>query len=125
MVQWPRLHVPSAERNALISGQETRSHWPQLRACMPQLKILHAGREQNGGGEGRCGIHLPPWVHQRYTFRHKRHAQYQLRMERNTSPMEKNTEYHTKLGRTEELGGGGRRNRSVSRTGPALGGWGN
>ena len=28
-------------------------------------------REQDGGGVGGCGVHLSPWIHQEYTFRHR------------------------------------------------------
>ena len=28
--------------------------------------------EQDGRGVGRCGVHLSPWIHQEYTFRHRR-----------------------------------------------------
>ena len=42
MVQWLGLHVPNAGGLGLILGQGTRSHMLQLRAHMPQLKILHA-----------------------------------------------------------------------------------
>ena len=28
-------------------------------------------REQDGGGEGGCGVHLCPRIHQEYTFRHR------------------------------------------------------
>ena len=38
MVQWLRLCAPNAEGRGLIPGQETRSHMPQLRVCMLQLK---------------------------------------------------------------------------------------
>ena len=27
--------------------------------------------EQDGGGVGGCGVHLSPWIHQVYTFRHR------------------------------------------------------
>ena len=27
-------------------------------------------REQDGGGVGGRGVHLSPWIHQEYTFRH-------------------------------------------------------
>ena len=50
------------------------------------------------------------------------HAEHQLRAVRRTWPEEKNIQNHTKLSRMKELG---EKNRSVSRTGPALGGWGN
>ena len=42
MVQRLRLHTPNAGGPGLIPGQGTRSCMPQLRAHMPQLKILHA-----------------------------------------------------------------------------------
>ena len=35
---WLRLHAPNAGGWGSISGQETRSHMPQLRVCMLQLK---------------------------------------------------------------------------------------
>ena len=44
MVQWLRLHTPNARGLGSIPSQATRSHMPQLRVCMLQLrlKILHA-----------------------------------------------------------------------------------
>ena len=39
VVQWLRLHAPSAGAPCLIPGQGTRSHMLQLRVRMPQLKI--------------------------------------------------------------------------------------
>ena len=27
--------------------------------------------EQDGEGVGGCGVHLSPWIHQEYTFRHR------------------------------------------------------
>ncbi|TEA41477.1 hypothetical protein DBR06_SOUSAS27010023, partial [Sousa chinensis] len=42
VVQWLRLCTPNAGGLGLISGQGTRSHMPQLRVPMPQVKILHA-----------------------------------------------------------------------------------
>ena len=42
MVQWLRLHDPNSGGLGLNPGQGTRSHMPQLRVLMPQLKILHA-----------------------------------------------------------------------------------
>ena len=38
MVQCLRLQAPSAGGLGLIPGQGTRSHMPQLRVCMLQLK---------------------------------------------------------------------------------------
>ena len=42
MVQWLRLCTPNARDPGLIPGQGTRSHMPQLRVCMLQLKIPRA-----------------------------------------------------------------------------------
>ena len=42
VVQWLRLCAPNARGPGLIPGQGTRSHMPQLRVCMMQLKILLA-----------------------------------------------------------------------------------
>ena len=30
--------------------------------------------EQDGGGVGGPGIHLSPWIHHEYTFRHRRYC---------------------------------------------------
>ena len=38
MVQWLRLQAPNAGGPGLIPGQGTRSHMPQLRGCILQLK---------------------------------------------------------------------------------------
>jgi len=43
--------------------------------------------EQDGGGVGGCGVHLSPWTHQEYTFRHK--SAYQ-------PPAERRQEYLTR-----------------------------
>ena len=40
--QWLRLCAPNTGGPGLIPGQGTRARMTQLRACMPQLKILHA-----------------------------------------------------------------------------------
>ena len=37
-VQWLRLHAPNAGGPGSILGPETRSHMPQLRFCMQQLR---------------------------------------------------------------------------------------
>ena len=42
MVPWLRLHAPNAGGLGLIPGQGTRSHMPQVRVCMSQLKSLNA-----------------------------------------------------------------------------------
>ena len=78
--------------------------------------------KQDGRGAGGRGIHLSPRIHQEYTFRHRSACR---------TPAESRQEYltsgkeyieHTKLCRMKELG---EKNRSVTRTGPDLGGWGN
>ena len=46
--------------------------------------------EQDGGGVGGCGVHLSPGIHQEHIFRHRNHAEHQLRVERRTWPVEKN-----------------------------------
>ena len=43
-------------------------------------------REQNGGGVGGGGVHLSPWIHQEYTFRHRRACR---------TPVESRQEYLT------------------------------
>ena len=42
MVQWLRLHAPSAGSLVPIPGQGTTYYMPQLRVHMSQLKIPHA-----------------------------------------------------------------------------------
>ena len=44
VVQWLRLCTLNTGGLVSMSGQETRSHMPQLRVYMPQLKIPCAGR---------------------------------------------------------------------------------
>ena len=41
VVQWLRVHAPNARSLASTPGGGTRTHKPQLRVCMLQLKILH------------------------------------------------------------------------------------
>ena len=93
------------------------------------LKILVARTEnkilwgEQIGGEvgGRGVVHLSSWIHQEYTFRHRSACR---------TPAESGEEYLTS--RKEYIDqcktwwdeGTRGKNRSVSRTGPALGGWG-
>ena len=42
VVQWLRLCILKAGGLGLIPLQGTRSHMPQLRVCMLELKIAHA-----------------------------------------------------------------------------------
>ena len=48
VVQWLRRHAPSAGGLGSIPGQGGRSHTPQLRVCMPQLKISLAASKAQG-----------------------------------------------------------------------------
>ncbi|TEA23632.1 hypothetical protein DBR06_SOUSAS910357, partial [Sousa chinensis] len=47
VVQWLRLCSPNAGGPSLILGQGTRSHMPQLRVCMLQLKFPHAATKRS------------------------------------------------------------------------------
>ena len=51
VVQWTRLHAPNAGGLGLIPGQGTKSHVPQLRVDILQLKILNASRKM---GDTAC-----------------------------------------------------------------------
>ena len=51
-----------------------------------KYKEEHIWREQDGRGVGGRGVHLSPWIHQEYTFRH-RHAR--------RTPAESKQEYLT------------------------------
>ena len=42
VVQWLRLCAPNAGGPGSIPGQGTRAHMPQLRDCMPHVKVPHA-----------------------------------------------------------------------------------
>jgi len=42
MVKWLRFYNPNSGSPGSIPGQGTRSHMPQLRVRMPQVKISHA-----------------------------------------------------------------------------------
>ena len=84
--------------------------------------IKTKSREQAGGGVGGRGIHLSPEIHQEYTFRYISVCR---------TPAESKQEYLTRGKeyiepcKTREGEGTKGENRSVSRPGPALGGWGN
>ena len=75
--------------------------------------------EQDGGGVGRYGVHLFPRIPEEYVFRHRNASR---------TPAESRQEYLTRgkwyIEPKQDEGSRGK-NRSVSRTGPALGGWGN
>ena len=75
--------------------------------------------EQDGRGEGGCGVHLSPWIHQEYTFRQSNACR---------TPAESGQEYlatgkaYIKPCKTQQDEGTRGKNRSVSRTAPALDG---
>ena len=82
------------------------------------MEMMKERNEEDGRGVGGCGVHLSPWIHQEYTFRHKNPCR---------TPIESGQEYltsgkeYTEPCNTTKEGGG---NRSLSRTWPALRGWG-
>ena len=86
------------------------------------IKKGSGGGEQDGRGVGRCGVHLSPQIHQEYTFRHRSACR---------TPAERGQEYLTRGKEYREtcktrVGWGTRgKTRNISRTGPALSGWGN
>ena len=86
------------------------------------LVKIYLEREQDGRGVGRRGGHLSPRIHQEYTFRHR--SACRIPAESGQEYLTSGKEYinHAKLSRRKELGG--RKNRDVSRTGPALAGGG-
>jgi len=66
---------------SLVSGKEQgcpllpflfNTVWEILNTAIRKeiLKNPH-WREQDGGGVGGCGVHLPAQIHQEYTFRHR------------------------------------------------------
>ena len=46
-----------------------------MNAKLQIVKVLRNKKsqmgEQDGAGVGGCGVHLSPWIHQEYTFRHR------------------------------------------------------
>ena len=83
------------------------------------IKTLTMG-EQRGRGVGGRGVHLSPRIHQEYTFKHRSACR---------TPAESGQEYLTsgkeyiEPRNTQEEEGTRGKNRSVSRTGPALSWW--
>ena len=52
MAQWLRLSAPNAGGLGSIPGWGTKSHTPQLRVCMSQVKTLPAAAEIPGATAG-------------------------------------------------------------------------
>ena len=77
---------------------------------------------EDGGRVGGRGVHLSPWIHQEHTFRHRSACRTpaESRQECLTSRKE-----DTDPCKTQQDKGTRGKNRSVSRTGSALGEWGN
>ena len=53
--------------------------------------------EQDGRGAGGCGVHLSPWIHQEYTFRHRGTCRTPAESGQEHLPREKNIQNHAKL----------------------------
>ena len=85
------------------------------------IKKCYIG-EQEGGGVGGRGVHLSPRIHQEHTFRHR--SACRTPAESGQEDLTSGKEYIDPRKTREDEGTRGK-NRSVSRTGPALGGWGN
>ena len=77
-------------------------------------------REQDGGGIGRYGVHLSSQIHQGYIFRHR--SACRIPAECGQEYLTSGKEYIEPRKTWQDEGTRGK-NRSVSRTGPALGGW--
>ena len=66
---------------SLVSGKEQgcpllpflfNTVWEILNTAIRKKNFLNPNwREQDGRGVGGCGVHLPPQIHQEYTFRHR------------------------------------------------------
>ena len=79
-------------------------------------------REQDGRGVGGFGVHLSPWIHQEYTFRHRNacRTQVQSGQEYLTKGQKYTEPYKTRYDEETRQGNG-----HVHRTGPVLSRWGN
>ena len=96
MTQWVRLHASTARNSDSIPGQGPwipHAVWysqinknPSVLVLKPILtatsRVVECDlplifsknirwREQDDGGVGGHGVHLSPWIHQEYTFRHR------------------------------------------------------
>ena len=71
-----------------------------------QILKMNEGTPQDGRGVGGHGVHLSPWRHQEYTFRHRRSCR--TLAESGQGSLTTGKEYiyiHARLGRTKEGGG--------------------
>ena len=78
-------------------------------------------REQDGRGVGGHEVHLSPWMHQEYTFRHR--SACRTPAESGQECLTSGKEY-TEPRKTRQDEGTRGENRSVSRNGLALSRWG-
>ena len=76
---------------------------------------------QDGGGVGGCGVHLSPWMQQKYTFRNI--STCRTPAESGQKDLTSGKEYIEPC-KTREEEGTREKNRSISRTGPTLSRWG-
>ena len=110
-------HPPSLSSSIMMMTLVTKEVgedcdiWFIQKPCIFYISLIlynlnqQARREQDSGGVVGCGVHLSPWIHQEYTFRHRSTCR---------PPAEHGQEYLTrgkeyiesqKLSRTKELGG--------------------
>ena len=75
-------------------------------------------QEQDGGAVGGHGVHLSPWIHQEYTFRHRSACRTPAESGQELLDQRKRI-YRTMQNSVGQSNWG--KNRSVGRTGPALG----
>ena len=62
------------------------------------------GGEQDGRGVGGRGVHLSPWIHQEYTFRHRSTCKTPAESGQKDLTSGKYIENHRKLSRTKKQG---------------------
>ena len=71
-----------------------------------QILKMNEGTPQDGRGVGGHGVHLSPWRHQEYTFRHRRSCRTLAESGQGSLTTGKDYIYiHARLGRTKEGGG--------------------
>ena len=59
MAQWLSLHPPNAGEPGSVPGERMRSHTPQLRVSMPQLKMPHAATKPR---HSQVNKEIPLWI---------------------------------------------------------------
>ena len=89
---------------------------------LPLSNRVRIRKEQHGGEAGGREVHLSPWIHQEYTFRHS--SACRTSDERGQEDLTSGKEYIEPCKTQYDEGTRGK-NRSINRTGPALRRWGN